>query len=249
MRRLLLIAGLVATPGGNVAADDLCGTTITADLKLDHDLVCSGDGLVVGADDLRIDLNGHALAGSGGGVGIQVVGRSDVTVANGVIRNFQVAVRLNTSTGIIIRQNEFVQNGDGIDTQAGGVGNTIKDNTFRNHIVRAIMLRGGSSDNDVKNNTFVGNRIGVLVFGGADSELKDNVVSGSSVAGIRLNVAMRNVIKGNLLNSNAAGIDFVFTPTGSSAGNEVKGNSISGNACALQGPASGNTFKDNTFEG
>jgi len=249
MRRLLLIAGLVATAGGGVAANDLCGTTVMGDLTLDHDLVCSADGLVVGADGIRIDLNGHVIAGSGAGVGVLVSGRSDVTVSNGVIRDFPVAVRIIASTGIIIRHNEFVENAEGIDVQAGGVGNTIKDNVFRAHTIRAIMLRGSSSDNDVKNNTFTGNRIGVLMFGATDSELKDNLISGSSLAGIRFNViAAGNTIKGNILTSNLAAVDFVITPTGSSIGNEFKGNTLSANSCGFKGPTAGNTFKDDTFE-
>jgi parallel beta-helix repeat protein len=250
MRRALLIALLTLGSVGGMTANDLCGTTVTGDVKLDHDLVCSGDALVVGADGIRIDLNGHTVAGLGAGVGIVVAGRSDVTVANGVIQNFAVAMRLNDATGIIIRDNAFVQNGEGIDVQAGGIGNTIKANAFQGHTIRAIMLRGGSSDNDIKGNTFIGNRIGVLVFGATDTEVKDNLVSGSSLAGIRFNVvATGNTIKGNTLSSNLAAIDFVVTPTGSSVGNELKGNTLSGNGCGLQGPTAGNTFKDNVFAG
>ena len=251
MRRLLLMASLAATAGGGVAANDLCGTTVTGDLRLDHDLVCAGNGLVVGADGIRIDLNGHTVAGSGGSVGILVVGRSDVTIANGVLRNFQAAVQLNASTGIVIRHNELVQNGDGIDIQAGGVGNTVKENTFRNHTVRAIMLRGGTTDNDIKNNTFVANRISILVNGATDTELKDNLVSESSLTGIRFNnAATGNTVKDNILTTNRAGIEFLVTPpTGSSVGNEFKGNTLTGNGCGLLGLSTGNTFKDNTFEG
>jgi parallel beta-helix repeat protein len=251
MRRLLLIAGLVAAAASGATANDLCGTTITGDVRLDHDLVCSGDGPTVGADGIRIDLNGHTVAGSGAGAGFIVVGRSDVTIANGVIRNFQVAVRLNASAGIVIRHNELVQNGDGIDIQAGGVGNTVKENTFRNHTVRAIMLRGGSSDNDIKNNTFVANRIGILVNGATDTELKDNFVSASSLAGIRFNnAATGNSVKDNILTSNVTGIEFLVTPpAGSSVGNEFKGNTLTGNGCGLWGLTAGNTFKDNAFEG
>ena len=250
MRRALLIALLTVGAIGGVTANDLCGTTVTGDLKLDHDLVCAGDGLIVGADGIRIDLNGHTIAGSGAGVGVLVVGRSDVTVANGVIRNFLAAVQMNTSTGIVIRHNEFVQNGEGIDVQAGTIGTIVKANVVRDNATRGIMLRGGSRDTDVKNNTFSGNRIGVLLFGAIDSEVKDNLVSGNSVSGIRFNVvATGNVVKDNVVVSNVAGVSFAVTPTGSAIGNELKGNTVSGNACGVEGPAAGNSFKDNTFQG
>jgi parallel beta-helix repeat protein len=248
--RTLVIACLVmfATPIG--ATNDFCGATVVADLKLDHDLICAGDGLIAGADGIRIDLNGHSIVGSGIGVGVFVSGHRDVSIAGGVVRNFAVAVRVNTSTDIVIRYNEFVDNAEAIDLQAGSVGNTVKDNVFTNSTTRAIMLRSNSRDNDVKNNTFTGNRIGILVFGGLDSTLMDNYISGSSVAGIRLNViATGNVLKDNQIDSNAVGIEFLVMPTGSAVGNELKANTIQLNGCGLKGPTADNTFKDNRFEG
>ena len=67
--------------------------------------------------------------------------------------------------------------------------------------------------------------------------LKDNNVSGSILAGIRLNVlATGNVLKDNTVTSNPAGIEFLVTPTGSAIGNELKGNRIETNTCGLKGP-------------
>jgi parallel beta-helix repeat protein len=113
------------------------------------------------------------------------------------------------------------------------------------------MLRGGTSDNDIKNNTFAANRIGILVNGATDTELKDNVISGSSLAGIRFNnAATGNSVKDNILTANVTGIEFLVTPPlGSSVGNEFKGNSLTGNGCGLWGLTADNTFKDNTFAG
>jgi len=235
---------------GRVRANDLCGATVTADVRLDHDLVCTGDGLVIGADGVSVDLNGHTMTGPGSGIGIFVGGRADVTIAGGVIRNFGVAIRLNTATGVVIRNSEFAGNAEALDLQAGSIGNSVKENVFRDSTIRAIMLRGNSRGNDIKNNVFTGNRIGILVFGGIDNQIKDNLVSGSSLAGIRFNViATGNVIKDNTIAAGAAGIEFVVTPTGSATGNELKDNTLSGNVCGLTGPTSGNTLKDNHFVG
>jgi parallel beta-helix repeat protein len=245
----MLLAGAVSYAAPALTTNDLCGATIFADVNLDHDLTCTGDGLIVAADGIRIDLHGHTLLGPGSGIGILVTGRSDVTIMGGIIRNFAVAVRVNTSTDVVIKTNQFIQNAEGIDLQAGSVGNTVKNNAFSDSSIRAIMLRSNSRDNDIKDNTFTMNRIGVLVFGGVDNSLKSNLISGSTEAGIRLNViAHGNVVKDNLLQSNVAGIDFVVTPTGSSAGNEFKGNTIAFNRCGVRGPTAGNEFKDNRFE-
>ena len=59
MKRVFVMAWLTLGAAGSVAASDLCGATLTGDVRLDHDLVCEGDGLIVGADGIRIDLNGH----------------------------------------------------------------------------------------------------------------------------------------------------------------------------------------------
>src|SRR4051794_40004914 len=41
-----------------------CGDVITQDTKLDSDLTnCPGDGIVIGADDIELDLNGHTIDG------------------------------------------------------------------------------------------------------------------------------------------------------------------------------------------
>ena len=89
-----------------------------------------------------------------------------------------------------------------------------------------------------------------IVFESDFNTLKDNNVSGSILAGIRLNVlATGNVLKDNTVTSNPAGIEFLVTPTGSAIGNELKGNRIETNTCGLKGPTAGNSLKDNSFQG
>lgn len=232
------------------ASDDLCGATIVESLKLDHDVVCSGDGLIVGADGIRIDLDGHAISGGGSGVGIIVSGRRDVSITAGTIGNFATGIRIVASTDIEIKYIEFNANPEGIDFQAGSVGNTVKDSLFRNSTIRGIMLRTNVTGNDVKNNRFINDRVGILIFGGVDNTLKQNEISGSSVAAIRINQpADGNVLKDNLVSSSLAGIEFLVTAAGWAQEDELKGNTISGNACGLKGPTDGNTLKDNSFQG
>src|SRR3954451_6113935 len=53
-------AGAGATRSRPVA----CGDTITASVKLDHDLTdCPNNGIVIGADGITLDLNGHTIDG------------------------------------------------------------------------------------------------------------------------------------------------------------------------------------------
>src|SRR5436309_5420776 len=66
MRLLLLAATVVALVSIGtepaLAAHVQCGDVITADTTLDGDLHCPADGLVIGADDLTLDLGGHLIA-------------------------------------------------------------------------------------------------------------------------------------------------------------------------------------------
>ncbi len=232
------------------AADDLCGATIIANLELDHDLTCVGNGITVGADGIKVDLNGHTIMGSGSGVGIGVTGRTSISIVGGTVRNFEAGVRVNSSTDIVVKGNEFRENSDGVDCQAGCVDNTIKENEFWDNRARGIMLRINSIDNVIKENTFIGNRVGILVLGGIDSIVKENFVSASLLAGIRVSViATGNLIAENTVMANPAGIEFLVTPTGSAIGNTVAENWITMNTCGLKGPTDGNTLRENVFEG
>ncbi len=106
-----------STPASH-PSNDLCGVTLTDDLTLDHDLACSGDGLIAGADRIRINLNGHTIAGSGTGAGISVTGRTHVSISGGTIVNFEAGVRVMDSTDISVRRSTLAGNTDGIDLQS-----------------------------------------------------------------------------------------------------------------------------------
>jgi parallel beta-helix repeat protein len=248
----MLACLLVGLPifGGATAATDLCGTPIETNVELQEDLSCAGDGLTIVADGIRLNLNGHTIAGSGSGVGVTVIGRTNVTISGGKITNFTAAVRVNTSTAVVIKSTEFRDNVDGVDLQAGSRGNTIKDNEFYNQRTRGVMLRGDTHNNEVKDNTFTGDRVGIFVNGAIDSTVKDNLFSGHSVAGIRVGpTATGNVIKANAVTSSAVGIDFVPSATGAAVGNTFIENTLALNTCGLKGVYGGNVFKETVFEG
>ena len=58
---------MIAFGTGQASASHVsCGDEITADTTLDSDLVdCPGNGIVIGADDITLDLNGHLVDGDG----------------------------------------------------------------------------------------------------------------------------------------------------------------------------------------
>jgi parallel beta-helix repeat protein len=249
MKRFAFAVVCLLLVGPAADAEDLCGATIVDHLKLENDLICVGGGLIVGADGIKVDLNGFTILGSGVGSGVDVVGRTQVTIVGGTVRNFFAGVRTRDSSGIVISHMELVENVDGVDLQAGSTGTTIKHSEFRNNTSRGIMIRGASTLHVVKDNTFIGNRVGILVFGGVDNLVEHNVVSGSVLAGIRINVfATGNSVVKNTVLSNPAGIEFLLTPTGGAVGNTAAKNTIVMNVCGIKGPTNGNTLEKNLFE-
>jgi hypothetical protein len=107
-RKALLAAGgvpalwllVMATSAGASApakAPSLsCGSVVTTDVRLRHDLVdCPVHGLVVGASGITIDLNGHTIDGGGPFESLSGIFNetyTGVTVRNGQIRDFSRGV-------------------------------------------------------------------------------------------------------------------------------------------------------------
>src|ERR687898_2907411 len=114
----LAVAGLMALSGGQAAAVQQvsCGDTITADATLHHNLVnCPNNGIVIGADDVTLDLNYHRIDGDGTpavgcdpetefcDIGVLNDGHDDVTVVHGSVREFNVGV-----WGVRVRNNRLL---------------------------------------------------------------------------------------------------------------------------------------------
>jgi parallel beta-helix repeat protein len=252
-RRCVVLAAVATCAASTATANDLCGATVVANLTLDHDLTCAGNGLTVGADGITIDLNGHTIAGSGAGAGILATGRTGVVITGGTIRNFVIGVQLGASTGTTIKQIRVTDNRDGIFL-IGSSGNTIRENTAWQNSRVGVMLRPGAVLNSTQNlvieNTLMDNANGViLVETPTGNVFKENIISGSSRAGIALNGGVSgNLIKENTLGGNAAGVLFNVGATGLPSGNSLVENMITMNTCGLQGPTAGNTLTENLFE-
>ena len=236
-------------------SSDLCGATIVADMRLDYDLECPGNGLIVGADGIKIDLNGHTIAGPGSGVGISVSNRTGVVITGGTVKNFLAGVQLVNSTGISIKKNQFTGNQDAVFL-IGSSGNIIKENAAWQNSRVGVMLRPSaiknSTENLVAENTLTDNLNGIiLVDTPTDNTFKENMISGSGRAGIALNGGVSsNVIRENTFTGNAAGILFNVGAGGlfPTANTFVK-NMIAMNTCGVQGPAGDNAFKRNQLQG
>ncbi len=256
---LLAFVTVVAPPA---AASDLCGQTITMDLELDHDLVCTGDGLIVGANELTIELNGHTISGSGtataiGKAGIRVDGRSDVTIEGpGTVTKFQTGVLIANSHDIVVKRIHAVENGlmtpggppfpfsasDGIHiTMSSSV--VVEKNLARRNGDDGINVHMSTGVWVVKNtlddNTHDGIRLDLANANVLAKNLvlsHDSVFAGAPVGcGIELFGSKDNVIEKNHLAGNTNGIRLRISGTTASTGNEVEENTVDGTGAELGG--------------
>jgi hypothetical protein len=151
----VVVAVMLPTTSAS-AATLRCGDTIIANVVLTRNLNCSGDGLVLGADGLTIDLNGYTLSGSGGGTGIGAggSGRRGISVLNGTIRNFDNGIT-NISGGSSLTGLKVVGNNYGAGR--GLLEAVVSGSTFRDNQVAISPSRVTVTDS-----TFVSNGIGIL---------------------------------------------------------------------------------------
>ena len=100
---LALLVALL--PSSAIATHVSCGDVITQDTTLDSDLIdCPGDGVVIGASGITLDLAGHMIDGAGGpftsAVGVDNrAGHDGVTVTDGTFHDFFFAVRARRAQG------------------------------------------------------------------------------------------------------------------------------------------------------
>ena len=94
----VLAVGALLTSGGQALASHVdCGDVITADTTLDSDLIdCPSDGIVIGADNITLDLARHTIDGSAARpqAGIDNdAGHAGVKIEPGRVQGFDFGVR------------------------------------------------------------------------------------------------------------------------------------------------------------
>jgi hypothetical protein len=206
----LIFFVLALGPAGPVNAGGVgCGDVLTADTRLDADVgPCSDGGLILGADRITLDLNGHAVFGTKegvDGVGIRIVGRTGVTVTNGAISFFDAGVYIesggnNEVSRINVHDNVSSMLNGRSPERTASFGDGIVLNSDNNVIRDNSVVHNGPND-------------GIGVFANSGWNLvRGNVVTDNNVSagrgttfddGIRLesgahdNLVVRNVVRRN----------------------------------------------------
>ena len=239
-----------------VAAAVGCGEIIVQSTRLTNDLIdCGGHGLIIGANNITIDLDGHLIDGVGLDAGILNNGFDSVTITNGTITQFDYGMLLNPGTSLNIIDSMRLESNQeaGIllsDADQAGNGNTIRDNTFAANS-NGIWLASNTRFATIRNNAFGGNAgVGILGEFASDNLIEFNQISQSSGFGIHMMGGGNNTIANNSLSNNlgsAIGIGEELLPSNN---NVVQSNTISGGAGGiLVADSIGNQILFNTVGG
>jgi parallel beta-helix repeat protein len=204
-RRVLVVvlalaaAGLMGFGANQAPASHVsCGVTITADTTLDSDLVdCPNNGVVIGAYDITLDLNGHRIDGDGTefadcpkdeicDVGVVNDRNDGVRIKGGSTREFAVGVLVSRA-----RDNRVVD-----------------ISSSRNVFFGAVV--GGSSHGVVRDSSLSNNIApegdGIGLFGSDHITIAGNSIQDNPGPGIHVADSTDNLIKGNRLSDNGPAI-------------------------------------------
>jgi len=230
---LLVVGWCLAVGAGPAFASHVsCGDTITANTTLDSDLVdCPDNGIVIGADDITLDLNGHTIDGDGVlgcdefyacDFGVDnTAGHPGLTIEDGTIRGFATAV--------------FV---------FGASDNRLRRLSASHNILGGVVLIASPgarlARNSISANGLTTDQAGLIVFDSSDVRIDGNAVRDNGDIGMFLIGVGDSRVESNSLSGNPeAGMIL------DGGGNEVSGNRVSRNGDGLVVSGDGNTIVSN----
>ncbi len=233
-----LLAGLAMTSPAQAAVLS-CGQTITQDTTLENDVgPCANHGIVIGADNITFNLNGHRIFGTPGGgddAGVYLLNRTGVTVTGGTVTAFDIGVAID-----------------------GGSANTVSAMTARDNIGGSGTIGGdGIAILSSRLNRIIGNQVvnngpysGVGLYSRRDGDhpgtrgvARDNLVSGNSITG---NIISRDRVTPNSTDNDGIRVenDAVFNTF---TDNRVSGNGLDG--ISLFADTADNVVRNNHVDG
>jgi parallel beta-helix repeat protein len=162
-----------------------CGQNVHGNVKLTSNLICKSDGLIVGANNTKIDMNGFSIKGPGpdsNKVGIMVGRSHNVTVSgNGIITGFQSGIYLSGSNDV------FAQD----------------INTNNNKVAFYVT---GTQNSEITNNMINNNTIGIALHSSDSANIKYNQLSQNRLSGVTLINTANSMINGNNILNTTNGI-------------------------------------------
>jgi parallel beta-helix repeat protein len=209
-----------------------CGDVLTEDTMLKNDLTnCRADGLIIGADGVMVDLNGHEIDGTNaaGSAGIRNRGHDNVIIKDGDSEGLDIS---EFKTGVLLRGAEHNRvRGLNMEGSSFGIAlfnsdvNHLRDNgalggafnqcgTVRGAAIALFNSRG----NDIQRNSAQLSDFGIALVASQRNLLEENQSApsdsdGNQCFGIYVADSNHNVVRNNVADNND--IDGIFVPAGS----------------------------------
>jgi nitrous oxidase accessory protein NosD len=162
-----------------------CGEVVQGNVNLTANLNCTGDGLIVGADNTVINLNGYTVSGPGqqsSKVGVVVPNNDNVMVTGpGVIKGFQAGILATGSNNVQIKSIIIT-------------GNEI------------AVFTTGSTNTQVTENIIKNNNLGVASHSSKGASLMSNLITGNELAGVTLVNTHKAIIAANNIEGGQNGL-------------------------------------------
>jgi parallel beta-helix repeat protein len=184
-------------PSSGVAS---CGEIVNEDVTLTSDLECGpGDGLIVGANDITINLNGYSITSSDeagsedpsmnydGSSGILVPNAQNVAISGlGEVSGFDRGITFMGSSGGQVADIQLANNDIGV-LMSGSEGTEVSRNTITNNGI--ALISDSSNKGVIAFNQVVANlEQGMLVLGSDDNVVAANNMFGNGENGIYLDI-------------------------------------------------------------
>ena len=171
---------------GNISITQIspCSITIERDFKLENNLNCYNDGLIVSGNGITIDLNGKTITGPGKAldyIGIGVIGTSITIKGPGTITNFHNGVGILDSNNIVINS---------INLQNSEIG----------------IFSSDSSYIEISNNDVYSNNMGISAPSNNNLILRNNSITNNEMSGITLAKTNQSSIETNNIEGSNVGI-------------------------------------------
>jgi parallel beta-helix repeat protein len=234
---LIVVSALLLAASPAAASHISCGDVITEDATLDSDLIdCPGNGIVIDANDVTLDLNGHVVDGRGHSWGITAAatpeGRSGVTIENGSVRDFEFGVVQAADFGVVSHISAF-SNFVGIDASTPSGHVRVERNTLEGN---GHGIKADTEDARIERNVVQGNCVGLEV-GGFRNLVRHNDVRENSCLGLELVDAREQHVVANRIVDNGSQIDAFPHPglllIGSVTDSVIEKNRLAGNRSGI----------------
>jgi parallel beta-helix repeat protein len=209
---------LLGLEGSAASAQPLtCGQVITEDTTLRGDLgPCPGDGLVIGAANVTLDLNGHAIVGDTGALGRDVgvrngEGYDGTVIENGEIREFFTSIQLDHAD----------------HSRVSDITETSSSRCCNRHFVKVLNSRGTRIEDNVLSDSAALTAEDVFIVSGSHNTIQNNAARGPSEGYGFIVSGSHNSISENFTDYSAFGVSI------DGSRNRVTHNSVGSNNGSL----------------